>query len=140
MQTVRQALENKLRESEKQVAQLRGKLARLEQRAPELLDVKAKQVSVFAYSRDVKITIADRYHEQPKLPSLLLSLSNSKLATKETYGEDMEYFSFSIANITVDLDRKLRMMKKCRKARVEQVIDICGEPGADVEVIEWIEE
>lgn len=143
MQTVRDALEKKLRMHEKTVAQLRGKMARLEQQAPDVLNVEAEAINVHAHSRGVSITIFDKDHEQPRLPSFLLALSNSSLTPKRKYdGSDdtMEYFSFDIAGINVDLDRKLHIMKKCRKARVEQVIDVCGDPGSNVHILEWIDE
>jgi hypothetical protein len=143
MITVQEALQKELRRTEQKVAQLRGKMARLKSYSPDALSVKGDRIHILAHSRGVSITIHDTERKQPELPAKLLSMSSTHLSKKKRYEIDdraMEFFSFRIAGLSIDLDRKARMTPKCRKARIEKVVDICGDVPADMEVLEWIEE
>ena len=139
MITIKEKLDAHIRSAEQQVAVLRGKRALLQRECPQLMDVEVPRVMVCAHD-DLAITIYDRAHTLPALPTLFSKYAISTITKKQTYDNNrMEYFSFDVAaGITIDLDRFLLITKKCRKARVQRVIEICGEPDDETEVIEWL--
>ena len=143
METVRERLERELKYRESTVAQLRGKIARLQQQCPEVLNIKAPAIGLLVSTRGISITIFDKEREFPSLPVFLLSLTDEQKVDKKRYGEnddEMEYFSFRIAGIDIDLDRRMLKTRKCRRAIVQQETSFCGSVPDGVEVVEWLDD
>jgi len=144
MKTIKEELQKQLGYHEGHVAQLRGKLTRLQQRCPGVLDIKAPLIHVTVSTHGVSITLYDKEHELPALPTLLLSLAETQKVDKKRYGEgdedEMEYFSFRIAGVNVDLDRRMLKTRKCRRAIVQQETSFCGSVPFGMEVIEWLDD
>jgi hypothetical protein len=138
MSTIQLAIENELQERQEALETLREVLTKI---PDHMLSLDAPVVHVVA-AKSPLITLKyyDTPHTPPGLLSALLALSqHPDQSQKARQIEDWHFFSFKCDGYRVDVDVHPR--KPCKRVRVTQIIQICGDLNEDsYESVEVLEE